>query len=122
MQEYSIDLPVVCLTNYHYISSADPSTNFYVYGDHVAGSQYPVGHFESFYYHGWFLVMENDVVRAGPPHNGNNEFEAILYTVIHNVYRHGSCFIAFDNYGIPESHCNDNFRDRATAISVILNF
>ena len=50
--------------------------------------------------------MENGIVMAGPPNNGNNVFEIIFISLINNVFRQDGCDIAFNPNGIPKRHCN----------------
>ena len=51
-------------------------------------------------------MLENGVLKAGPPNNGNYEFEAIFLDLIHNIFRQDGCDIAFNSNGISETHCN----------------
>ena len=70
------------------------------------------------------LVMENGIVKAGLPNNGNHVFEVLSVSTIHTTLRHDGCFLTFDDLGNQESDCSislsDAGKDHATQFTMTL--
>ena len=104
------------MTNHYFISSADPRTIFYL-------TTFPADtfSFDSSYFPGMCLLMEDGVLKAGTPNNGNDKFQSVsLGTGPEVSYRQGDCFIAFNWNGEPiTSPCNITQLYPATPVAIV---
>ena len=112
------------MINHHFISSTDLGTGFHIFSDYDFSSGQITASFLSNHHDDWFLVMENGVLKAGPPNNGNHVFEVLDISAIRINVRHGGCFITFNDNGDQKSGCSisehDAKRDQATHITATI--